>query len=62
MNKRPLDQARSANLRDSLPALRRAAQRAREIAAQTGTQIVVSRQGVIEHISPATAKSHGKES
>ena len=33
-------------------ALRRAAQRARELARQTGTVIVISRQGVIEHLQP----------
>jgi hypothetical protein len=33
-------------------ALRRAAQRARELAQQTGTAIVVCRQGVIEYLPP----------
>lgn len=55
MNKRPLDQARSPDLRGSLQALRRAALRARQIAVQTGTEIVVSRDGVIEHIRPQAA-------
>jgi len=37
--------------------LQRAAHRARELAARTGTALVVTRQGVIEHIQfqPATA-------
>lgn len=52
MNTRPLDEARDPDLRGSLAALRRAARRAREIAAQTGTAVVVSRNGVIEHIRP----------
>lgn len=52
MNNRPLEEALTPDLRDSLPALRRAAKRAREIAAQTGTAIVVSRDGVIEFIHP----------
>lgn len=58
MNTRPLEEARDPDLRGSLPALRRAAKRAREIAAQTGTAVVVSRNGVIEHVrpqSPATS-------
>lgn len=55
MNTRPLDQANNPDLRNSLPALRRAAQRARDIAVQTGTDIVVSRLGVIEHIKPPPA-------
>jgi hypothetical protein len=52
MNKRPIETAHDADLRLSLQAIRRAAQRARELAAQTGTDIVISRGGVIEHISP----------
>lgn len=52
MNKQPIETARDRDLRLSPQAMRRAAQRARELAAQTGTAIVVSRDGVIEHISP----------
>lgn len=49
----PISQSIDADLRHSQAALERAAQRAREIAAQTGTAIVISRRGVIEHIYPA---------
>ena len=52
MNDAPIASARDADLRLSLPALKRAAQRARELAARTGTAIVVSRGGVMEHIIP----------
>lgn len=52
MKSKPIEQARNADLRGSLPALQRAAQRARAIAAQTGTAIVISRQGVLEHLYP----------
>ncbi|MFZ2207962.1 MAG: hypothetical protein WAV22_04780 [Porticoccaceae bacterium] len=52
MNTRPIEQARTPDLRDSWPALQRAARRAREIAAQTGTALVVTRNGVIEHLYP----------
>jgi hypothetical protein len=52
MNKQPIEQARDADLRLTHAALRRAAQRARELARQTGTVIVISRQGVIEHLQP----------
>jgi len=52
MNKQPIEQARDADLRLTHMALRRAAQRAREVAWQTGTAIVISRQGVIEHLQP----------
>lgn len=52
MNKQPIETARDSDLRLSLQALQRAAQRARELAAQTGTSLVVSHDGVIEHIHP----------
>ena len=52
MNTRPIEQARTPDLRTSWPALQRAARRAREIAAQTGTALVVTRNGVIEHVYP----------
>lgn len=57
MNLRPLHEARDPDLRNSLPALQRAARRAWEIAAQTGTAIVVNRNGVIEHIHPQSPTS-----
>jgi len=52
MSQRPIEQARDADLRLTYSALRRAAQRARELAQQTGTAIVVCRQGVIEYLPP----------
>lgn len=48
MNKQPLDTAHDADLRLSQQAMQRAALRAHELAAQTGTAIVVSRHGVLE--------------
>ena len=52
MNKLPIDQARDRDLRLSQVALQRAAQRAHDVARATGTTIVVSRDGVIEHLKP----------
>lgn len=52
MNKQPIETARDADLRLSRQAMLRAAQRARDLAAQTGTAIVVSQNGVIEQINP----------
>ncbi len=49
---KPIEQATNADLRGSWPALQRAAQRARELARQTGTAIVVTRNGMIQHIRP----------
>jgi hypothetical protein len=57
MNKQSIETARDADLRLSPQAMRRAAQRARELAAQTGTAIVISHQGVIEQIRPSAAAS-----
>jgi hypothetical protein len=51
-NPKPIEDAVNPDLRGSWPALHRAAQRARELAMQTGTAIVVSRDGVIEYIRP----------
>ncbi len=52
MNKRPIETARDVDLRLSQQAIQRAARRARELAAQTGTAIVVIDDGVIKHIDP----------
>ena len=52
MNDKPIEHARDADIRLSLVALQRAAQRAREIAEKTGTAIVISRDGVIEYLRP----------
>lgn len=50
---KPLEQSVNADLRGSWPALQRAAQRAREIAIQTRTDLIISRGGIIEHLSPS---------
>jgi hypothetical protein len=54
MNTRPIETARDPVLRLSYQALLRAAKRAREVALQTGTLLVISRNGVVELIDPAT--------
>ncbi len=51
MNVRPIEEAQDPDLRGSLKALKRAAARAREIAIQTNTAIVVSENGAVRHIS-----------
>lgn len=53
---RPLETARSSSLRGSFSALQRAAQRARQIAMQTGTRVVVVRDGVVLHVDPEHAE------
>jgi hypothetical protein len=57
MNPKSIDSAKDSDLRLSQHALRRAAQRARELASQTGTLIVISRDGVIEKIAPEPTHS-----
>ncbi len=52
MNKQSIEKAQDADLRLSVAAMQRAAQRARELARKTGTAIVVSRNGIIEHLAP----------
>jgi hypothetical protein len=52
MNSKPIEEALDADIRLSYPALKRAALRAREVAKATGTAVVVSRNGVIEHHDP----------
>lgn len=50
MNNRPIEQALDNDLRLSHAALQRAAKRAHELAAKTGTPVVVSRNGVVEYL------------
>jgi len=52
MNKKPIENARDSDLRLSRQPLLRAARRAYELAARTGTAIIISRNGVIERIEP----------
>ncbi len=52
MNTRPIESAQDPDLRLSVHAIERAARRAREIAHQTKTALVVSHNGVIELLQP----------
>ncbi len=55
MNTKPIETARDADLRLSVAAMHRAAQRAWEVALQTGTAVVVSSHGVLQTITPSAA-------
>lgn len=57
MNKEPIENAIDADLRLSKSALLRAARRAHELAAQTGTCIVVRESGVLRKIHPDSGES-----
>lgn len=52
MKKPSIDPMQDLDLQNSMAAMQRAALRAREIARQTGTFLVVSRNGVVELIEP----------
>jgi len=54
MNMKSIDQAQDPDLRSSQAAMQRAARRARELAAATGTAVIVSRNGVVERIVSET--------
>jgi hypothetical protein len=55
MNKQPIENATDPDLRFSQRALQRAALRAHELARQTGTMIVIFRNGTVEHVQPDAA-------
>jgi hypothetical protein len=57
MNKRPIAEARDSDLRFSEAAMRRAAERAREVAQKTGTKLVVERNGVLEYLLPTDTRT-----
>ena len=59
MTQRTIDEARNTTLRGSYKAIQRAALRAREIAQRTGTTIVISKNGVIQHLQPESIQTIG---
>lgn len=59
MTRRPIEEARNSVLRGSHKAMQRAALRAKEIAQQTGTKIVVSKNGIIEYLQPQSIQTTG---
>jgi hypothetical protein len=56
MNEKPISQSKDRLLRGSLPALLRAARRARERAWQTNTRLVVSENGRLRYIEVKAAR------
>jgi hypothetical protein len=57
MNKRPIEMAQDPDLRLSAVALQRAANRAHELARQTGTAVVISREGVVHYVQPTPVQT-----
>jgi hypothetical protein len=53
MNQKSIELAKDPDLAGSLVAIRRAAQRARQLAASTNTELVVLRNGKCVHIKPS---------
>jgi hypothetical protein len=56
MNPKPISEARDEDARNAMAAMLRAAQRAREIAAQTGTGIIIVRDGKLIREMPGDLK------
>lgn len=54
MNRKSIDRATNADLRGSWQAIQRAALRARQVAAQTNTELVIGREGQVELIKPTS--------
>jgi hypothetical protein len=52
MNPKPISEARDEDLRNATAALERAAQRARSVAEQTNTAIIIMRDGKITRVTP----------
>ena len=59
MTTHDLSQAKNPLLRDSLAAMRRAAQLARQTAIQTNTSIVIVRDGQLVHVSAQELRENG---
>lgn len=57
MNRKSIDHAKDPDLRASLAAIRRAAKRARLVAAKTGTQLVLARNGKYILVAPGVGRS-----
>lgn len=57
MNAQPLETAHDPDLRLSMQAMLRAAQRAHEIARQTDTSLVITLNGTVEWLSPEEVKN-----
>lgn len=57
MKRKSIDHAKDPDLRASLAAIRRAAKRARLVAAQTGTQLVLARNGKYILVAPGVGRS-----
>ena len=53
MNQKSIELAKDPDLAGSLVAIRRAAQRARQLAVSTNTELVVLRNGQCVHIKPS---------
>ena len=61
MNTISIEQAKDHDMASSITAIRRAAKRAGQVAVQTGTSLIVWRNGQIERVTATGADSFGAE-
>lgn len=61
MNTQPIETAKDADLRAVPQALARAAQRARELAASTGTRLVVVQRGEVKLVAATSASTTARQ-
>lgn len=60
MNAKRIEQAKDPDLARSFQAMQRAAQRARDLAAQTGTDLIVQREAKLEHVQISSSDASPK--
>lgn len=61
MNKNPIEQAKDHDMASSINAIRRAAKRARQIAAQTGTALIVRHGEQIDRVTVSDQEALPKQ-
>jgi hypothetical protein len=61
MNKNAIEQAKDRDMASSIDAIRRAAKRARQVAAQTGTALIVRHGEQIDRVMVADQEAFSKQ-
>ena len=61
MNSKSIEQAKDTDMASSINAIRRAAKRAGQVAAQTGTSLIVWHDGKIERVTAQPAEAQASK-